>query len=109
MADNQPSDGPDGVDHHMSSAGVGWTAVGYLIAGMAVWGLIGWLVDSWLHLGGIATAIGIVLGVAGGVVLIVRKIAIPAGQDGFAGSDGRAGPAGREPFAGREEDGERRQ
>ena len=38
----------------------------YLIGGMAVWGFVGWLVDRWLDTGGIATAIGVVLGAAGG-------------------------------------------
>ena len=35
---------------------------------------VGWLVDRWLHTGGIATAIGAVLGAAGGVYLIVRRL-----------------------------------
>jgi ATP synthase protein I len=55
-------------------AGKGWTAVSYLIGGMLVWGLVGWLVDRWLDLGGIATAIGVVLGMAGGVYLVVRRM-----------------------------------
>ena len=52
----------------------GWTAVSYLIGGMLVWGFVGWLVDRWLHTGGIATAIGVVLGAAGGVYLVVRRL-----------------------------------
>jgi ATP synthase protein I len=55
-------------------AGKGWTAVSYLIGGMLVWGLAGWLVDRWLDWGGIATAIGVVLGMAGGVYLVVRRM-----------------------------------
>ena len=34
-----------------------------------MWGFIGWLVDRWLETGGIATGIGVVLGVAGGIYL----------------------------------------
>jgi hypothetical protein len=50
-------------------------ALSYLIGGMAVWGLIGWLIDSlWLHTGYIITAVGIVLGMAGGVYLVVRRM-----------------------------------
>jgi hypothetical protein len=49
-------------------------AVSYLIGGMAVWGLVGWLVDRWLNMGGIATAIGVVLGMAGGVYLVARRM-----------------------------------
>jgi ATP synthase protein I len=54
-------------------ADTGWTALGYLIAGMVVWGFLGWLVDRWLHLGGIATAVGVVLGTVGGVYLVVKR------------------------------------
>ncbi|MGE5831000.1 MAG: hypothetical protein ACM30G_21950 [Micromonosporaceae bacterium] len=46
----------------------------YLIGGIAVWGFIGWLVDRWLDLGGIATAIGCVIGAAGGVYLTVKRL-----------------------------------
>ena len=55
---------------------MGWAAVSYLIGGMAVWGLVGGLVDRWLNTGGIATAIGCVLGMAGGVFLVVRKLGV---------------------------------
>ena len=56
------------------NADQGWTAVSYLIGGMLVWGFIGWLVDQWLHTGGITTAIGVVVGAAGGVYLVVRRL-----------------------------------
>jgi ATP synthase protein I len=55
-------------------ANAGWAVVGYLLAGMAVWGLVGWLVDRWLHLDGKATAVGVVVGAAGGIYLVVRKL-----------------------------------
>jgi len=57
-----------------SGANAGWAAVAYLLGGMAVWGGVGWLVDRWLGLDGIATAVGCVLGVAGGVYLTVKKL-----------------------------------
>jgi F0F1-type ATP synthase assembly protein I len=50
-----------------------WTALGYLLAGMAVWGFAGWLVDRWLGTGGIAIGIGIVLGSAGGIFLVMKR------------------------------------
>ena len=53
---------------------MGWAAVSYLVAGMAVWGFVGWLADQWLEWDGIATAIGIVIGMAGAIYLIVRKL-----------------------------------
>jgi ATP synthase protein I len=62
-------------DDEAAGANQGWTALSYLIGGIFVWGFIGWLVDRWLHTGGIATAIGAVLGAAGGVYLIVRRMA----------------------------------
>jgi F0F1-type ATP synthase assembly protein I len=44
---------------------------------MAVWGFIGWLVDQWLDTGGVVTGIGIVLGMAGGIYLVVRRLGTP--------------------------------
>ncbi len=61
-------------DEEARGAGQGWTAISYLIGGILVWGFIGWLVDRWLSTGGIATAIGVVLGAGGGVYLIVRRL-----------------------------------
>jgi F0F1-type ATP synthase assembly protein I len=57
-----------------SGANQGWHAVGYLISGIAVWGFVGWLVDRWLGWDGIATAIGCVLGAAGGIFLVVKRL-----------------------------------
>jgi ATP synthase protein I len=64
-----PDDGTPG-------AGQGWTAVSYLITGILVWGFIGWLVDQRFETGGIATAIGSVVGAAGGVYLIARRLGV---------------------------------
>jgi F0F1-type ATP synthase assembly protein I len=61
-------------DETGSGASKGWAAISYLIGGMAVWGFVGWLVDRWTHMDGIATAIGIVLGAAGGVFLVARRM-----------------------------------
>ena len=57
-----------------AAANVGWTALGYLIAGMAVWGFIGWLVDLWLKTHGIAIGVGIMIGAAGGIYLVMRRL-----------------------------------
>ena len=62
-------DGPEPPD-----SGAGMVAIAYLIAGIVVWGGIGWLVDSWLGTKGIAAGIGAVVGAAGGVYLIVRRL-----------------------------------
>jgi F0F1-type ATP synthase assembly protein I len=55
-------------------ANTGWAALGYLLAGMAVWGFLGWLVDQWLGTQGLATGIGVVIGTAGGIYLVVRRL-----------------------------------
>jgi len=75
MTGQEPSSRPDGDGGpRPPNQGVGMTALSYLIAGMVVWGLIGWLVDRWLATGGVATGVGVVLGAAGGVYLIVRRL-----------------------------------
>jgi F0F1-type ATP synthase assembly protein I len=73
MVDDKPPSRPDpgGVP---TGAGLGWTAIAYLITGILVWGFIGWLVDQRLDSGGVATAIGTVVGAAGGVYLIARRL-----------------------------------
>jgi ATP synthase protein I len=70
----QPPQRPRDDHEEGSGANRGMVAISYLIGGMAAWGLIGWLVDSWLHAGGVITAIGVVLGMAGGVYLMVRRM-----------------------------------
>lgn len=55
-------------------AGEGWTALAYLISGMLVWGFAGWALDHWwLHSGGIAVAVGLIIGLAGAVYLIAKR------------------------------------
>ncbi|MEV4626198.1 AtpZ/AtpI family protein [Micromonospora sp. NPDC049523] len=71
----QPADGTG--DYQPPNAGQGWTALAYLIAGMLVWGLIGWLVDRWLETDGVAIGIGVVLGAAGGIYLVIRRLGAP--------------------------------
>jgi len=73
MVDDQPSPRPD-PDGEPDGAGQGWTAISYLITGILVWGVIGWLVDRWLDTGGVSIAIGTVIGAAGGVYLIARRL-----------------------------------
>ncbi len=75
MTGRESPDRPRGDDGPAPpNSGLGMTALSYLVAGILVWGLIGWLVDRWLDTGGIATGIGVVLGAAGGVYLIVRRL-----------------------------------
>ncbi len=67
------SRGDDGSNTPPDS-GAGMTALSYLIAGILSWGGIGWLVDHWVGTRGIFAGIGAVLGMAGGVYLIVRRL-----------------------------------
>ena len=39
-----------------------------------MWGFAGWLVDRWLGSDGIAAAVGIMVGVAGGIYLIMKRM-----------------------------------
>lgn len=56
---------------------MGWSAVGYLMSGIAFWGFVGWAVDRWLvHTGGVATAIGVILGVVAAIYLIVKRLSV---------------------------------
>jgi F0F1-type ATP synthase assembly protein I len=74
MAGDQTPKQPGRPDDSPTGAGQGWTALAYLLGGMAAWGFIGWLVDRWLDTGGIATGIGVVVGAAGGVYLVARRL-----------------------------------
>jgi ATP synthase protein I len=78
MAGDPPSQHPDkDPDATPTGADLGWTALSYLIGGMLVWGFIGWLVDRWVHTGGVITGIGIVIGCAGGIYLVIQRIGAP--------------------------------
>jgi F0F1-type ATP synthase assembly protein I len=74
MTGDQSPQRPRDDNGHAAGAHQGWTAVSYLIGGIVVWGFVGWLIDRWIHTGGIATAIGAVIGAAGGVYLIARRL-----------------------------------
>jgi ATP synthase protein I len=75
MAGQKPPNPPHGDDgQNPPDTGMGMTAVAYLISGMVVWGAIGLLVDHWVGTRGIFAGIGSVVGMAGGVYLIVRRL-----------------------------------
>jgi ATP synthase protein I len=75
MTGQEPPKNPRGDDGSTPpDTGMGMTAVAYLISGMLVWGGIGWLVDHWVGTRGIFVGIGAVVGAAGGVYLIVRRL-----------------------------------
>jgi ATP synthase protein I len=39
-----------------------------------VWGFIGWLADRWFDTGGILIGVGALIGAAGGIYLVVRRL-----------------------------------
>jgi len=58
-----------------SSEGVAGAVVGYLIAGVGGWGFLGWLADRFLGLpSGIGIVTGMMLGAAGAIYLIIRRL-----------------------------------
>ena len=75
MAGDPPSSSPRKDDDDVAGGtNRGYQALSYLIGGILVWGFVGWLIDRYVHTGGIATAIGVVIGAAGGVYLLVRRM-----------------------------------
>jgi F0F1-type ATP synthase assembly protein I len=76
MAGDRNAPRPGGSGDEPPRADQGFVAISYLIAGIVVWGFVGWLVDRWLDTGGVATGIGAVVGAAGGVYLVVRRLGV---------------------------------
>jgi len=62
-----PSSDPD------SNAGLAWNAVGTLAAGAAFWGFVGWGIDRLTHLHVVFLPIGIIVGVAAAVYLVIYQ------------------------------------
>lgn len=55
-------------------AGVAWTVLGLLIAGLVVWGGVGYLLDRWLGLHALFLPIGLLVGAAGAIWLILIRL-----------------------------------
>jgi len=53
--------------------GTAWSIMGTLLAGLGVWGGLGYLVDRLTGFHGVFLAIGLVLGAAGGVYLVIAR------------------------------------
>ena len=66
MTRSGPSDGWSGY-------GAAWAVTGTLLAGILVWGGIGYVADRLLGLRWLFLPIGMVLGVAGGIYLVVKR------------------------------------
>jgi len=53
-----------------------WAVISYLLAGVLLYGGLGWLLDLWLGTRGFVAG-GIVLGAAGGIVLVWLRYSKP--------------------------------
>jgi F0F1-type ATP synthase assembly protein I len=63
----QPESG-DGGD-----SGIAWSIIGTLVAGVLVWGGVGYLVDRWLGTDSVFLAIGLVVGAAASMYLVIVR------------------------------------
>ena len=63
---------PDGGDESGDS-GIAWSIIGTLVAGVLVWGGVGWLVDRWLGTDSVFLAIGLVVGFAASMYLVIVR------------------------------------
>jgi ATP synthase protein I len=71
MADNPHRRSPD----DQSSEGVAGAVLGYLLAGIVVWGFLGWLAGEFLDVPtGVGIAVGMMLGAAGAIYLIMKRL-----------------------------------
>jgi F0F1-type ATP synthase assembly protein I len=84
MAEDDPLRGeprprPASPARQGSGAETGYAVIGTMISGMAVWGGVGWLLDRWLDVR-VFTPVGIILGVAVAIYLVVARYgAVPSG------------------------------
>lgn len=70
MADkNSPSGDPQ-----PSGSDMGWRAVGYLLSGIIFWGGLGYLVDLWLGLPKVGLLVGMIVGAAAGMYLLLKRM-----------------------------------
>ena len=56
-----------------SGLGVGWAITSTLLGGMLAWGAVGYLADRLIGTPHVFTAVGFVLGAAGGIYLVYLK------------------------------------
>jgi F0F1-type ATP synthase assembly protein I len=76
MAGDPNASRPDGPGDKPPRSDQGFVVISYLIAGIVVWGFVGWLIDRWLATGGVATGVGVIVGAAGGVYLVIRRLGV---------------------------------
>lgn len=63
-------EGGDGIDQ-------GLKVLSYLLSGPLFYGFLGWLADQWLHTSPLWMVVGIVIGMAAGIYLVVQRYGRP--------------------------------
>jgi hypothetical protein len=69
-------------DNAWAGMGLGWTITGHLVGGIAAVGGIGYLVDLLLGTENVFTAIGFVVGAAGGIYAVYLRYGKGDGENG---------------------------
>ena len=58
-----------------------YSIIGYLVAGMLFYGAVGWGLDRWVGTHNVFTPIGIIFGLAAGLFLTFRRLAVMEKQE----------------------------
>lgn len=58
---------------YRDASSTAWAILGTLMSGIAVWGGIGWLIDRWLGFSALFLPIGVIVGVAASIYLVVIR------------------------------------
>ncbi len=61
------------LDDGWAGWGVGWGVAATMLGGILVWGGVGYLIDKLLGTPRVFTAVGIILGAVGGVVIVYLR------------------------------------
>ena len=70
MADRKsPDDKPKSDGSEM-----GYRALGYLLSGIIFWGGLGYLIDLWLGLPKVGLLVGMLVGAAAGMYLLIKQM-----------------------------------
>jgi len=72
------ADEPGGGDR-WGQPGVAWNVIGLLLGGLLAWGGIGYLLDRLFGFRGLFLPIGLIVGAAGAIYLIIVRYGKPRG------------------------------
>jgi hypothetical protein len=74
MSPTDSGPGPKDPQRRGFEASEAWNAVGTLVAGLAFWGLVGFAIDRVTGVGTVFLPIGLGVGVAAGLYLIIYRM-----------------------------------